>query len=190
VSNDVITPSETAEEPEIVKIVDLGCCVKGIETRETALLGMNSASHIYNDFIITLNSDKLVYSATDIIRIWGTLEYIGGNEAIEIWHGCPFMLFSIIGGKFGSGTYSIIVDILASSVLERGMVYHFEYQNNIAWSTDDPNAEYWESFINEPDLQLTVNEYTIILNGMFSLSERTLESKSGLRTELIITVTQ
>jgi len=80
-------------------LVDLGCCVKNTMVRETALLGSNTITHNNNGFIMTLNSDKKVYKTTDIINIWGTLEYIGDNDFIEIWHGCPFMLFSISDGN-------------------------------------------------------------------------------------------
>lgn len=172
--------------------VDLGCCVTGIVVRETALLGANSVTQANNDFIMTLNSDKLTYNTTDIIRIWGTLEYVGDNDTIEIWSGCPFMLFSISGGHdidFGGVLGGATVDVLVSSVLERGRVYHFDYQKSGGWSTDDPNAEYWENFFGEEDLLLPVGEYTITLNGGFSLSERILGSESGLSTELRIVVT-
>jgi len=172
--------------------VDLGCCVANIPVLETALLGENTVTHTNNDFIMTLNSDKHIYSTRDIIMIWGTLEYVGDNETVEIWHGCPFMGFSIAGGDafdFGSVMRDVMLFVLVSSVLERGRVYHFDYIKSGGWSADDPNAEYWESFFSKKDLLLPVGEYTITLNGNFGLSERVSDSESGLSAELKFVVT-
>ena len=178
-------------ELENAEKVDLGCCISEIAVLDKALLGANSVTHASGDFVMTLNSDKHSYSTTDIIRIWGTLEYVGDDDSIEIWSSCPFMLFTIAGGdKFGSGMGGGTVDVLVTSVLERGRVYHFEYQKSGGWSGDDPNAEYWETFFREKDLTLPSGEYTIILIGDFGLSERVSESASGLSAELIIEITQ
>lgn len=184
--------SERPEQStEIIDIVDLGCCVKNITVREMALLGANSVMHTVGDFIMTLNSDKTVYATTDIINIWGTLEYIGDNDAITIFSSCPFMIFSISGGDerdFGSALGGVVSDVLVTSVLERGRVYHFEYQKSGGWSADAPDAAFWENFFSEPDLMLPAGEYTVSLHGGFGLTERVLDSASGLVCELVITV--
>jgi len=177
------------------EIVDLGCCVKEIAVLEKAVLGVNSATHTSNDFVMTINSDKRTYSTSDIIKIWGTLEYVGDKETVEIWHGCPFMLFSIAGAsgdalEIGNVLGWSVVDVLASSELERGGVYHFEYIKSGGWSGDDPKAEYWENFFSETDLILPEGEYTITLDGGFGLSERTSDNPSGLRAELKFVVAQ
>jgi len=173
--------------------VDLGCCVTDIVVLKQALVGVNSATHVNNDFIMTLNTDSHIYSPTDVIRIWGTLEYTGDNNSVEIWHSCPFMIFSIAGGNeldFGSVMSGFRVDILVTSVLKKDGVYHFEYQKSGGWSADDPNVEYWENFFNEKDLVLPVGEYTITLNGDFGFSERVTDSASGLSAELSFVVSQ
>ena len=172
--------------------VDLGCCVTDIAVLDNALFGANSSTHINNDFVMTLNADDFSYSTTDVIRIWGTLEYTGDSDTVEIWHGCPFMSFSIAGGDefdFGDVMGGFRVDVLASSVLERGKVYHFEYQKSGGWGADDPDADFWEYFFNEKDLIMPVGEYTITLVGDFGLSERVMDSASGLRAELSFNVT-
>ena len=174
--------------------VNLGCLnIGNIGVQETALIGVNSVKHIYNDFIMTLNADRHTYNTTDIIRIWGILEYIGENDSIKIWHSCPFMVFSIAGGGEIDFTYitaGIMIDVLATSVLERGRVYHFEYRKSGGFSPGDPNAEFWRNWFSEEDLLLPAGEYTIILIGAFSLSEPVLGSESGLRVELTIVVTE
>jgi hypothetical protein len=173
--------------------VDLGCCVTEIAVRETALLGLNSVAHAYNNFVMTLNTDRFTYSTTDLITIWGTLEYVGDDDSIEIWSSCPFMIFSIAGGDefdFGNALGGSRVDVLVTSVIEKGKVYHFEYQKSGGWSASDPNAGFWEAFFKERDLFLPTGEYTITLIGAFSLTDRVVDSKSGLTAELRITVTQ
>ncbi|MCL2198204.1 MAG: hypothetical protein FWB80_04695 [Defluviitaleaceae bacterium] len=171
---------------EIINMVDLGCCVKNIVVRETALIGANSVTYTGNYFIITLNSDKKVYSPTDIISIWGTLEYIGENDSIEIWHGCPFIHFLVEGGifNFGGGQR----DILASSVLQRNRVYHFDFHKSGGWSADAPDAEFWENFFREENLILPAGEYTITIKGAFGLTERVPDNPSGLMAKLTIIV--
>ena len=184
--------SETAPRRETIifsgwETVDLGCCATNIPVRETALLGANSVTHAYNDFVMTINADSHTYSTADIINIWGTLEYVGDNDTIQIDHGCPFMYFTISGGdEIEFDLDVIVVAVLISSVLEQGRVYHFEFQKNGAWDADDPNAAFWESFFDEEDLILPAGEYTIALHGGFSVPGG---SDSGLRAELTITVT-
>ena len=181
----VITPAEIQNGEK----VDLGCCVNEILVRDTALIGENSITVTAKDFIMTLNSDKKSYSTTDIVTMWGTLEYVGDNDSIEIWSSCPFMLFTIAGGKvFGSGMGGSVVDVLVSSTLEKGRVYHFDYQKSGGWSADDPNASFWESFFSEEELLLPVGEYTITLSGSFGFTENVMESYVGLKTELIIVI--
>jgi len=71
----------------------------------------------------------------------------------------------------------------------RGRVYHFDYIKRGGWSADNPNSEYWESFFSKKDLLLPIGEYAITLIGDFGLSERVMDSESGLRAELKFVVT-
>ena len=172
--------------------VDLGCCVNDILVRDTALIGDNSVSEIANDFIMTLSSDKSSYSSTDVVKIWGTLEYIGENESVTIWSGCPFMHFSITGGfdeyDFDSALGAFQNDVLVSSTLEKGKVYHFDYVKSGGWDGNSPEAAFWTSFFSEEDLILPKGEYAITLTGAFGFSENVVESDVGLKTELVIVV--
>ena len=188
-----IVEIENDDTNPVIEIVDLGCHVVNIAVRERALTGANSVTHASGDFIMTLNTDRRTYRAADVIRIWGTLEYVGDQDAIEIWHACPFMIFSISGGgeiDVGWNLGGFVSDILASSVLERGRVYHFEYQKSGGFDPSGPMAEFWENFFKEEDLRLPPGEYTVTLIGGFSLSDRIAGYESGLRAELAITVTR
>ena len=183
-NNTEATPQQPL--PDLIETIDLGCCVKEIEVRAQALLGANNVTHEYNDFIMTLSSDKQVYSPTDVIKIWATLEYVGDNDTIEIWYGCPFMNFSVVGGIYE--LYGMTIDILTSSILKKNHVYHFDYQKSGSWGADEPDAKFWENFFSIKDLSLPAGEYAITLHGGFSISESVLGSESGLKCGLIITV--
>jgi hypothetical protein len=175
--------TQVGAEYQDAKRVDLGCCMTKIAVRDEALLGANSVSHNNDNFIMTLNSNRRAYSTTDIIRIWGTLEYVGESDTIEIWSGCPFMQFSIAGGDeldFGSVLIGGQFDVFVTSVLEKGRVYHFDYQKSGGWSGDDPNSAYWENFFSEKDLMLPVGVYTVTMVGIFSYNDRVFGCESGL----------
>jgi len=187
--------SDYAAEPGGIRgdeRVDLGCCVNDILFRNKALIGHNSVSVTSNDFIMTLNSDKNSYSTTDVINIWGTLEYIGDKDEVTIFHGCPFMHFSISGGfdeyDFDSALGAFQADVLVSSTLEKGKVYHFDYVKSGGWDGDSPDAAFWKNFFSEEDLLLPKGEYTITLTGAFGFTENVVESDVGLKTEFVITV--
>ena len=147
----------------------------------------NSVSHSANDFEMRLFSDKQFYKTTDTISIWATLEYIGNNDAITIWSGDPFMVFSITDGK-DFNVHGFIHTVLMQTILTKGEVYHFDYQKSGGWAADAPDASFWENFYAEKDLLLPPGEYTIILRGAFSLTENIVESPSGLLCELKIRV--
>jgi len=187
-SENAVEPGETRDDER----VDLDCCVTDILVRDTAITGDNSISVTANDFIMTLNSDKNAYSTADIINIWGTLEYIGDNETISIWSGCPFMLFSISGGfdeyDFDSALGSFQNDVLISSTLEKGRVYHFDYIKSGGWDGDSPDADFWQNFFSDEDLILPKGDYTIALTGAFGLTENVVESDIGLKAELLVAV--
>ena len=177
------------------KIVDLGCCITGIVARRTPLLGENTAAHANNGFVLTLNSDRHVYSTTDAINIWAALEYTGSRRGTKIWHDCPFMIFSISGGDgiwFGGIFFGFRFHCQATSVLERGRVYHFDYQKGGIMFPEDPGIEYWNHFFDEGELLLPPGEYTITVLGNFYLSDWVDwadRDKSGLMAEITIVVT-
>jgi len=152
-------------------------------------LGTNSITHSANDFELTLFSDKKVYKTTDAIHIWATLKYVGDNDTITIWHGKPYILFSITDGK-DFNTIVFIQQILIETVLEKGELYHFDYRKIGGWYNDAPDASFWESFYQERNLYLPEGEYTVSVSGEFGLTEKTSESPSGLLCELKIKVEQ
>ena len=147
----------------------------------------NRASFNTDDFEINIYSDKAVYKSTEAIKIRATLEYIGSSDTVTIWHGEPYIIFSITDGK-DFNIYGNVLTIMARTDLEKGTLYHFDYQKSGGWNASAPDAAYWESFFEEKDLILPAGEYTVSVMGAFSLTDKVIGSESGLICDLKITV--
>jgi hypothetical protein len=147
------------------------------------------ASSTGDGFEVKLFSDKEVYKSTDAIQIWATLEYIGDEDVVTIWHGYPYMGFSLTDGKdFNVEGIALLVSV--STEIEKGIVYHFYYQKNGGWDANAPDASFWEDFYKEKDLILPAGDYTVTVRSDFSLSNESFDSESGLSCELRIKVEQ
>jgi hypothetical protein len=138
-------------------------------------------------FELNLYSDKHTYKTKDKIKIWATLKYIGNNSQVKVWHGDPYVSFSITDGKsFETG--GVFLDILTSTILDKDKLYTFDYVKSGGYSEDDPNSAYLKKFYQEKDLYLPEGEYTIKVGGAFSLNQDTEKSKSNLIREIKIKV--
>ena len=140
-----------------------------------------------NDFSLKFHADNSVYSTDEAIKIWATLEYVGDENSVTIWHGDPYIVFSITdGADFYISDF--IHDILTSTVLEKGEQYRFDYVKSGGWDTEGPDADFWENFFQEEELKLPAGTYTISVDGEFYLSEDILSAEKGPSCELQITV--
>lgn len=138
-------------------------------------------------FELKLYSDKTTYSTSDKIKIWATLKYIGTNTHITIWHGDPYISFTISNGKdFNTG--GLFHDVLSSTELEKDIIYKFDYSKNGGYSADDSKADFWKKFYSEKYLYLPEGEYTIKVGTAFSLTKDMEKSKCDLLEELKIVV--
>jgi hypothetical protein len=149
-----------------------------------------NSSVVFEDYELTVYTDKAVYKTTDIIDVWATFEYIGDEEEIEIFHGDPYLTFTVFDGEtyWGSG---FIVDVLMSTTLKKNTTYHFEHVKSGSWSADEPDAAYWQDFYSQPDLRLPAGEYTVTAHVDFSTSdENFLANRIQFKAELQITVVE
>lgn len=140
-----------------------------------------------NGFSLKLYADNSVYSTDDAIKIWATLEYAGDEDSVTIWHGNPYIVFSITDG---ADLYisEFVHDIMMSTVLEEGEQYRFDYVKSGEYDTVESDADFWESFYQEEELKLPAGTYTISADGEFYLSEDILSAEKGPSCELQITV--
>ena len=177
-------PLNNEPEPFIPQSISTTTCLPQVD-----IINTNSVSAIANNFEMSLFSDKEVYKTTDIIQIQATLKYVGNKDTITIWHGDPYMVFSITDSKdFNSN--GIVYDILTSTTLEKDKLYSFDYQKNGGWDADDPMASFWEDFYTKKELSLPKGEYTVTLNGDFFLGRELVDSPSNLLCQLKIKVEQ
>jgi len=175
----------------------LFACGKGIDLKAE---GAAQAQRVEaNDFEMTLYSDQEVYRSTEPIQLWATLKYSGKGNTVTIWHGEPYMSFSITDGEdFHVG--GNILTVLTSTELEKGKTYRFDHQKSGGWSGNDADADFWSAFFEEKELFLPAGEYTVAVSGAFSLTSPlpppltpamtapATDSKSGLLCELTIKV--
>lgn len=140
-----------------------------------------------NDFVLKLLADKASYTTDEAIQIRATLEYVGEKDTVTIWHGIPYISFSLTDGA-DFNVDGIIMTVLTSTELNKGEVYEFDYVKSGGFSADDPNAEFWEKFYREEDLRLPAGTYTVSVRGAFSLSEDVANDDSGLSCQLQIEV--
>ena len=165
-------------------VLGLSACGEG-NTAEPEVPGVGKA----NGFELRLYTDKESYTTREEIRIWATLEYKGEADTVTIWHGRPYITFSISDGKdFQTG--GMVSTILNSTTLERGVVYQFDYVKSGAYGEDDPDADFWREFYQTETLKLPAGTYTVTVNGDFYLSEWQLPEEQGPSAQIQITVTE
>ena len=140
-----------------------------------------------NDFCLTLYADNSAYSTDDAIQIWATLEYVGGDNSVTIWHGDPYIVFSITDGA-DFHVSGLVHDSLTSTILQKGQLYHFDYVKSGGYDTLAPDADFWREFYHEEDLKLPAGTYTVSVDGAFYLSEDVLSAEKGPSCSLQITV--
>lgn len=140
-----------------------------------------------NDFVLKLFADKASYTTDETIQIRATLEYAGEKDTFTIWHGLPYISFSLTDGA-DFNVNGMILTVLTSTDLNKGQIYEFDYVKSGGFSADDPNAEFWEKFYQEEDLKLPAGTYTVSVRGAFSLSEDVVNDDSGLSCQLQIKV--
>ena len=142
-----------------------------------------------NDFELNIFSDAKVYADTDIIKIWATFEYTGNENAVTIWHGDPYIMFSVTDGK-DFNTDGAAFDILDKTILEKGVIYHYDYFKSGGYGANDSDADFWRNFYSEKDLLLPAGEYIITVSAGFSTDrDNIIGSRIILKSELTIEVT-
>jgi hypothetical protein len=146
----------------------------------------HSAYDAAGGFEMRLFTNKEVYRRDEAIMIWASLEYVGADRSVTIWSADPYMVFSITDGadfQVNGGVH----EIWKETRLQKGETYSFSYTKSGSWDANAADADYWEAFYSERDLILPPGEYTIAVDGAFSLGEAG-NRPSGLRCEMRIWV--
>ncbi|GKX32281.1 hypothetical protein SH1V18_47610 [Vallitalea longa] len=153
-----------------------------INTTNNELSKDVSSNNVYevNKYISYINDDGLfkvtlfiqdgIHTSKEHIDIFSTVEYIGDDDEVEIWHGIPYFKYKIFDGE-NYYCEGINLDILMKTVLEKGKVYTIPFIKAGAWSEDADDSEYWEKYYKDKELKLPVGEYSLAAYCDFSLSE-------------------
>jgi len=130
-------------------------------------------------FKVTLFIEDGVHTSKKHIDIFSTIEYVGNDDSIKIWHGLPYFNYTIFDGEhyYSEG---ITETILTHTVLKKGQVYTKPFSKSGGWSNNDPDAEYWESYYMDKELKLPPGKYTLVAYCDFGLSEDDLNYENKI----------
>lgn len=141
--------------------------------------------NVSNDekFDLRLYIKDEVHKSRNPIKVYATLEYIGEDEEIIIWHGNPSIQFMIIGDD-GFIMDPITLDELRSTTLEKGIVYEFPFVKSGGWDPDGKNAKKWKKFFEEEELFLDRGNYKMRVFTNFNLGDNDIEYSNKVEAEI------
>ena len=140
-----------------------------------------------NGFLLRLHADRGTYTTEDAIEIWAELTYTGEEDTVTIWHGEPYVVFSLTDGE-DFNVDGVILTTLSGTELEKGETYRFDYVKSGGFDASAPDAAFWEEFYQEEELRLPAGTYTVTADGAFHLSQDLLPEEKGPSCSLQITV--
>jgi hypothetical protein len=164
-----ITKDDTNGDSEYDIIDSFHFIIREFTIREKAKPGANSVSHTSNGFVMTLNIDKEIYSTTDIVSIWATLEYVGDSDfpsdldSVTILLNERFLLIHLLGIDPLDRRHPF--DFAMLRTIEKGEVYHIDYKA--------------PGYRGTLDLVLPAGEHWVSLRGGFDIVDEAGEFLSG-----------
>jgi len=159
-----------------------GCSQSIVETEETSI----GASTNNSDFNLSIWTDKSIYSTDEPIECSASLEYIGESD-LTVFHSDPLIVFYIQGGNF-NGEWARQDSLNRTEfTCQEEIVIPFEKSGG--WSSDDPNAEFFQEFYSEDELFLPPGEYLLWTQIEYSTDENDFSgSHNTLEVSVSITV--
>jgi len=126
------------------------------------------AEYVDELFKISLHSLKDVYSIEEEVLIYGTIEYVGEEDSISIWHGVPFMNFSVKGEE-KEFIVPIELPVLKNSTLSKGEEHSFNMMKTGGYYPEMDDYEFWKSFFDEERMLFPEGVYEVRFSTSFSL---------------------
>lgn len=120
-------------------------------------------------FEIKIYTDKQDNKQGEPVICYATAEYVGDSGSITIYSGDPLVGFGLKDGKYFDGDYCVN-DVLITTQFKKGEPVKYGFVKSGGWSSDDPNAEFYNQFYSEKQLILPPGDYTITaaINGFFN----------------------
>ncbi|MBN2605141.1 MAG: hypothetical protein JXR62_04870 [Bacilli bacterium] len=122
--------------------------------------GRQVAESFDDNFIIILYSEKDSYSNLEEVNLWGTIQYIGSEDSIDIYSGEPYAGFDVEseGVMFIS---FFRLTLLKTTTLNKGEVYEFPLRKSGGFSEDAEDADFWRDFYTEERMLFPIGEYQV-----------------------------
>lgn len=111
-------------------------------------------------FELKMYLDKGTYRSDEVISCYATLEYVGEEDSITIYHSDPLIGFALKDNRYFDGGY-FTNDVLLTTTLNKGEIMRVDFIKSGGWASDNPNADFYEKFYAEQDLILPVGRYKI-----------------------------
>ena len=112
------------------------------------------------NFRIILYSEKDVYSETEEVDIWATIEYIGSEDTIDIYSGEPYAGY-IVESDGVTFISNLAYNLLKTTTLEKGIIYEFPLKKVGGFSNDAEDADFWRDFYSEEKMLFPIGEYQL-----------------------------
>ena len=153
----IVVSLSACEEEEIAPII----------TRQ----GRQVVESFDDNFMIILYSEKDIYSDIEEVNIWGTIEYTGPEDSIDIHSGIPYMGFDV-ESEGVSFIQNLVLTVLKTTTLEKGVVHEFPLIKSGGFSEDDEDADFWRDFYNEERMIFPIGEYQLSFFTGFYIDTR------------------
>jgi hypothetical protein len=152
-------------------VFTLSSCQKEVSTPITAREGRQVAETSDDNFRIILYSEKDVYTDTEEVDIWATIEYIGSEDSIDIYSGEPYAGFTVEsdGVTFIS---TLFLTLLKTTTIQKGDVHEFPLRKAGGFSEDDEDADFWRDFYSEEKMLFPKGEYQLTFFTGFYIKTR------------------
>ncbi len=144
----------------ILFVLSLSSCQKEKIDPTIIREGRQVAESFDDNFIIILYCEKDSLSDIEEVNIWGTIQYIGSEDSIDIYSGEPYAGFDVEseGVKFIS---FMRLTLLKTTTLKKGEVYEFPLQKSGGFSEDAEDADFWRDFYTEEKMLFPIGEYQV-----------------------------
>jgi hypothetical protein len=137
-------------------------------------------------FSLAITSARAHWPSGEPIEISTTVRYLGTEEATVLSHGSAFVVFTIeqLDGAFDQGGGRD--DSCDGETFAPGEIRDVPFQKSGGYSNDDPAAEMWRQWFDDPELRLPAGQYRITAETRYSA--RGCGEMRPLRASIEITV--
>jgi hypothetical protein len=140
-----------------------------------ALNGPIQATTRSGDFELTIRSAKARYAIDEPIDITASLVYLG-SDSVQIAHGQgaggTAVAFGVEEPVLGDLRLSPVVpESCERSILDGGVPLEVAFAKGGGWSGDDPRADEYRAWFEDPELRLAASTWHVYAVANFSLGE-------------------